>query len=254
MGGAAGATTAPIGNTLDDRLYQAYRIWPASATPGYRFTVPNGRYEVRFKFAEPVATAAGQRRFSVKIEGATVLSNYDIFAAAGGKNTAAPDKVFTVNVSDGQLAIDFVAGVGRPLVSAIQVKQVVTVRVECRGSGRTGTAAGQWWAADRAYTAGSWGYVGAGTGTFTTTQPIAGTTDDSLYQSERNGMSEYRFTVPNGAYTRSPSSSPRTCLPAPVSASSMSRPKARPDSPTSTSLLRQATPASKPWTAPSPSQ
>ena len=98
-GGAAGTTTAPISKTLDDKLYQSYRIWPASATPGYRFTVPNGRYEVRLKFAEPGATAAGQRRFSVKIEGATVLSNYDIFAAAGGKNIAAPDKVFTVNVA-----------------------------------------------------------------------------------------------------------------------------------------------------------
>ncbi len=42
------------------------------------------------------------------------------------------------------------------------------------------SANGESWAADRAYTAGSWGYVGSG-GTYTTTDPIANTTDDLLY-------------------------------------------------------------------------
>lgn len=54
------------------------------------------------------------------------------------------------------------------------------------------------WSADQQYSYGSWGYVGGkmyGTGA-----AIAGTSDATLYQSERYAMSAYKFDVPNGAY------------------------------------------------------
>ncbi|MCD6166727.1 VCBS repeat-containing protein, partial [bacterium] len=57
---------------------------------------------------------------------------------------------------------------------------------------------GNVWSADQAYTSGSWGYVGGRT--YSRSVPIANTTDDQLYQSERYRMSAYRFTVPNGRY------------------------------------------------------
>ena len=85
-------------------------------------------------------------------------------------------------------------------VAKLAMKPVYLQRVNA-GGGAYQDAAGNWWAADRPFAAGTWGYVGAATGTFTTTQPIAGTSADPLYQSERNGMSEYRFSVPNGTYT-----------------------------------------------------
>ncbi len=56
------------------------------------------------------------------------------------------------------------------------------------------------WAADKAYTAGSYGYVGAGA-VRTSNRAIAGTTDDALYQTQREGTSGYRFDdLPAGTY------------------------------------------------------
>ncbi len=46
------------------------------------------------KFAEPVWSAKGKRVFNVTINGTKVLSNFDIFAAAGGEFKAV-DKTFT---------------------------------------------------------------------------------------------------------------------------------------------------------------
>jgi len=126
VGGATYATTAAIANTVDDPLYQSERYWGSGATPGYRFTVPNGQYSVTLKFDEIYRTTAGRRVFGVRIEGVTVLSAYDTFLAAGGKDVAAPDEVFTVNVSDGELGIDFVLipGYDSPKVNAIHVQSL----------------------------------------------------------------------------------------------------------------------------------
>jgi hypothetical protein len=58
---------------------------------------------------------------------------------------------------------------------------------------------GDAYAADQAYSPGSFGYVGPGS-TDSTSDPIAGTEDDPLYQSQRVGMSSYRFDVAKGHY------------------------------------------------------
>jgi malectin (di-glucose binding ER protein)/carboxypeptidase family protein len=59
---------------------------------------------------------------------------------------------------------------------------------------------GNIWAADKAFAAGSWGYVGMSS-TLSTKKPIAGTLDDRLYQDLRTKMLEYRFDgLPNGVY------------------------------------------------------
>ena len=60
--------------------------------------------------------------------------------------------------------------------------------------------AGDPWAADKAYAAGSYGYVGAGA-VSSVKKDIAGTGDDALYQSQREGTSGYRFdNLPAGTY------------------------------------------------------
>jgi len=125
-GGSPTSTSTDIANTSDDPLYQTDRAWPSSATPGYKFVVPTGQYEVTFKFAETVYAAPNQRQFNVLLEGAVVLPAFDIVATAGGKDTAAPDQVITVNVSDGLLNVAFtqIAGLANPKVNAIQVRQV----------------------------------------------------------------------------------------------------------------------------------
>jgi hypothetical protein len=52
--------------------------------------------------------------------------------------------------------------------------------------------------ADQAYSSGGWGYVGGST--YTGSHAIANTTDDVLYQTERWGLSAYRFTVSDGNF------------------------------------------------------
>lgn len=66
------------------------------------------------------------------------------------------------------------------------------------GGGQYVDTSGFTWAADKAWTAGTWGYSG-GTAD-STTNAIANTTDDTLYQSERYGAFSYRFSVANGTY------------------------------------------------------
>ena len=61
--------------------------------------------------------------------------------------------------------------------------------------------AGVQWAADQKYVTGKWGYTNAKASTATTTNGIAGTTDDVLFQSQRLTPTEYRFDgLPAGTY------------------------------------------------------
>ena len=95
-GGNAASVSAgtAIANTVDDTLYQSERWGPST----YTFTVPAGSYQVTLKFAETYFTsgaASGQRLFNVAINGTTVLTNFDIKAAAGGANIAV-DRTFAV--------------------------------------------------------------------------------------------------------------------------------------------------------------
>jgi pectate lyase len=54
------------------------------------------------------------------------------------------------------------------------------------------------WSVDQSYTPGSWGYVGGKS--YRTGDPIANTTNDPLYQTERYGNFSYKFDVPDGQY------------------------------------------------------
>lgn len=58
------------------------------------------------------------------------------------------------------------------------------------------------WAADKAYSAGSFGYTTTATSTYSVTNPIANTPNDALYQNERYANQDwnYRFDLPNGNY------------------------------------------------------
>lgn len=70
-------------------------------------------------------------------------------------------------------------------------------RVNAGGSSYT-DGSGNYWAADRAYGSGPWGYT-AGTA-FSTSDPISNTNDDVLYQWVRYGTFGYKFDLSNGLY------------------------------------------------------
>jgi Malectin domain/Carbohydrate binding domain len=106
-----------IANTIDDKIYQTER-WGAT---GCNYTRPNGTYTVRLHFAEtsPAVTGVGGRIFNVNVEG-QALNNLDVFAQAGGKNTALI-KSFTVNLTDGQITITLTANVQATLLNGVEI-------------------------------------------------------------------------------------------------------------------------------------
>jgi chitinase len=115
----AGSTPGAIAGTTDDDLYRTYNQFHNWS--GYRFDVANGSYRVTLKMVEDWATAAGQRRFDVRIENTVVAPAFDIFASCGA--LTACDRSFTATVSDGQLNVQFNmnGGAAYATVSAVEV-------------------------------------------------------------------------------------------------------------------------------------
>jgi len=191
-GGNTWSTAGNIAGTTAGGLYQTCR-WGAF---GYGFNVPNGSYTVNLKFAEISLGGAGQRLFNVAINGSAVLTNFDVYAAAGGMT--AIDKSFPVTVTNGQISIQFTTGSANwPLVNGIEIVSagttaaLSTIRVHSAGPVYTDSK-GQTWAADTGYNGGN---------LWSNSSTVGGTTDSPLYQTCRWGVFSYAFPVPNGAYT-----------------------------------------------------
>jgi len=118
------ATNRTISDTYDPPLYQTQRFSYGSFE--YRFDVPNGLYEIEMHFAEIYnrIDAPGKRKFDVMIEGQTLLSGFDIFAASGGQYKAHVE-TYVVAVGDEQLNIAFALGsVEYPIINALKVTKL----------------------------------------------------------------------------------------------------------------------------------
>jgi len=115
--------TASIANTEDDPVYQAVRFGLVE----YKVRVPDGTYNVKLLFSEPLASRSTERVFDIYVEDSlhTAL-NVDIFKFAG-KNKAKDLKFLNVTVKDGILNIDFMAEVGAsPILNGIVIEDVTT--------------------------------------------------------------------------------------------------------------------------------
>lgn len=95
-----------------------YRIdVPASETYGIN------SYRVTLTFAEMHFNAAGARRFNVDINGVRKLTNYDVFAAAGGANRGVQVTFTGIQVPLSLLDIKFTNVTDNAMVSTIDVVQ-----------------------------------------------------------------------------------------------------------------------------------
>ena len=90
---------------------------------GYRFDVPNGVYTVRLHFAETYdgITQAGERVFTVKVQGAEAIKDLDVLKEAGKFATPLVKEVKGIEVTDGKLMIEFVPNVQNPEINGIEV-------------------------------------------------------------------------------------------------------------------------------------
>jgi hypothetical protein len=126
-----GATTQPleIANTDDDSLYQTYRGNVGNVALSQRvltYNLPMGKVkqvDLRLHFAERFSgnNAVGKRLFDIEVEGVVLRKNFDIFAAAGGINTAVVLPLSDIAVHDGSLTIVLRAVADYPAIAAIEV-------------------------------------------------------------------------------------------------------------------------------------
>jgi len=124
IGGSTSASTAAVDtsavtNPAPMAVYQTRRFGNFTYTlPGF---TAGSSHTVRLHFSENFFTAAGQRVFNVSINGAQVLTNFDIFAAAGAQNKAVI-REFAVNAdSSGRYVVQFTSVVNNSSVSGIEV-------------------------------------------------------------------------------------------------------------------------------------
>ena len=87
------------------------------------YTIPDrsGAQTVTLYFAETYVSGPGQRLFDVIINGATVLSSFDIYASAGGADRAIAQTFTTTADPSGQVVIQFIARVQQPKINGITV-------------------------------------------------------------------------------------------------------------------------------------
>ena len=113
------------GTTLD-ALYRTVRTnISADSSFGYEVPLSNGEYQLNLHFAELFFGVAGrpgeagQRVFSVTVEGETVLPDLDLYAEVGPQTALV--KQFSVEVEDGALTIDFDPIASRPQLVALEI-------------------------------------------------------------------------------------------------------------------------------------
>jgi fibronectin type 3 domain-containing protein len=139
-----------IAGTTADVLYTTERS--ATTGPGsfdYNVPLPSGSYTVRLHFAEIYhgatgggAGGTGKRVFSVNLEGgATEVTNLDLNAQVAPMTAYITSN--TLDVTDGNLDIDFTSTVDQPKVSAIEIlRNTVTPPAPAVPTGVAASASG----------------------------------------------------------------------------------------------------------------
>ncbi|MGO9433874.1 MAG: malectin domain-containing carbohydrate-binding protein [Terracidiphilus sp.] len=93
----------------------------------FTYTIPGytsgSSHTVTLYFVENYVTGTGQREFNVSINGTQVLTNYDVYAAAGGQYKAVEKSFTTTANSSGQIVVQFSPGaVQNPMVDGIAIQ------------------------------------------------------------------------------------------------------------------------------------
>jgi hypothetical protein len=124
-----GGTTINHANTIDTSAAHnpaPVAVYQTGRSGTFNYTIPGytsgSSHVIRLHFAETYFSSAGSRVFNVAINGTTVLSKFDIFAAAGGKNKAIIEQFQAVANSTGAYVIQFTSVTNQSLVSGIEIQ------------------------------------------------------------------------------------------------------------------------------------
>jgi glucuronoarabinoxylan endo-1,4-beta-xylanase len=176
--------TVPPQTVLQSQRYGSFTY----TIPGY---TSGSSHTVTLYFVENYVTGTGQREFNVLINGTQVLTNYDVYAAAGGQFMAVQKSFTTTANSSGQIVIQFSPGaVQSPMVNGIALDQPSSGGGTVLDIDAGGAASGSW-AADEDFSGGTaLTYTNA-----VTTSLLSGTVPpQTVLQSQRYGS--FTYTIP----------------------------------------------------------
>jgi hypothetical protein len=127
-----------VTNPAPEAVYQTARIGATTASgvgATFSYAIPGltsgSNYLVRLHFAETYFTTAGSRVFNVSINGTQVLTNFDIFATAGGENIANIQQFTEPANSSGQMVITFTSVTNNALISGIEIDSTTPPPTSC---------------------------------------------------------------------------------------------------------------------------
>lgn len=181
-------------------------FYRSSRQGDFRYDIPlkKGIYELRLHFAETVfgpettgTGGEGDRIMTVRANGKTLLSWFDVAADAGASRTA-DVKVFPdiTPAADGKLHLEFAGQDGKQaILSAIEILPGIRgrmrpVRLLARQTPYYSNDS-HWWSPDDYFEGGQ---------IATYAEPVSGTDDPEMYETERWGNFTYAIPVPPGRY------------------------------------------------------
>jgi hypothetical protein len=115
--------TSGVTDPAPQAVYQSSRVAVERQPFSYTLSglTPGASYTVRLHFAETYWDAAGARVFDVTINGRHVLTGYDIFAAAGGRDRAVAQSFGTDADPGGTITLMFTSVKDNAQVNGIEV-------------------------------------------------------------------------------------------------------------------------------------
>jgi len=148
--GSSYSTSSVIQAKKDKEIYSSER-W--STNLAYAIPAVKGKaYKVTLKFAEIYMTAKNSRLFNVTVNGKLFLNNYDVFAAAGGKNIGV-DTSLVANADDGNIYIELTATKDNAAIKGIAIDEINgsnLLRINCGGQALK-TADGNYYKSETGY-------------------------------------------------------------------------------------------------------
>ncbi len=124
----AGGATLDHANTIDTSKVTnpaPAAVYQTGRDGNFTYTIPgftaNSSHTVRLHFCETYFTASGKRTFNVSINSTQVLTDFDIYATAGGQNIANIQQFTEAANASGQYVIQFTSVVNNSLVSGIEI-------------------------------------------------------------------------------------------------------------------------------------
>jgi len=119
-GTTAAIDTSGVSNPAPQAVYQTGRVGNFSYNiPGF---APGAACQVRLHFAEYIYGTSGSRVFNVAINGSQVLTNFDIFSAAGAMNKAVVRTFSTTADAGGRVTVSFTSVVDNSIVQGLEVQ------------------------------------------------------------------------------------------------------------------------------------